>query len=63
MDSSIASPPNKTGPALGSATVDVDGQAHALRAVPGTDDRGRPIYDGRFNVTAREAIAEENLER
>jgi len=24
---------------------------------------GRPIYDDRFNVTAREAIAEENRER
>ena len=24
---------------------------------------GRPIYDGPFNMTARTAIAEENLER
>jgi hypothetical protein len=24
---------------------------------------GRPIYDGRFNMKARRAIAEENVER
>ena len=24
---------------------------------------GQPIYDGRFNMTARKAVAEENLER
>jgi hypothetical protein len=24
---------------------------------------GRPIYDGRFNMTARKPVAEENLER
>jgi hypothetical protein len=24
---------------------------------------GRPVYDGRFNVTTRRAVTEENLER
>jgi hypothetical protein len=24
---------------------------------------GRPIYDGRFNMTARKPVGEENLER
>src|SRR5438093_12127797 len=63
MDSSIASPPNKIGPALGSAAVDVDGQPHALRAAPGTDDRGPSDLRWPLQHDARKAIAEENLER
>ena len=30
---------------------------------PGPTTGGRPIYDGRFNMTERRAISEENVER
>jgi hypothetical protein len=29
----------------------------------GPDTKGRPIYDGRFNMTARKPIEEESLDR
>jgi hypothetical protein len=52
-----------SGPALGSATVDVDRRLMLFVQYQGPTTGGRPVYDGRFNMTARKPMAEENLER